>query len=227
MMASLAHAETLVYYDLMGVIHTPAPDSVSASIVAEGLAALDLTRGPGIRAMSLTNGFSSDNWHNARSRADALAVGAYYQFGFKVNEGYTVSLETLDFTLRRSAASAPMNIEVQVSLDGFSTPGIVVANLTYFGRTSGTAPAVDPLLTNPYYYITNDLPGRPNETTSVGDPVPTIDLSSIAALQNIKGGTEVTFRIYAWGNQQTTDTNTLALGRVVGPSIGGTVNKAN
>lgn len=227
MMASLAHAETLVYYDLMGVIHTPAPKSVPASTVVDGLTALDLTRGPGINPASLNNGFSADHWHNSRSREDALAIGAYFQFGFKIQQGYTVSLSTLDFTLRRSAVTAPMNIEVQVSLDGFQTPGIVVANLTYLGRTSGTAPAVDPLKTDPYYYMKNDLPGRPNEVTSVGDPVPTIDLSGIAALQNIPGGTEVTFRIYAWGNDRTTETNTLALGRVVGPAIGGTISKVN
>lgn len=223
LLSSVVGAATLVEYSLDGVIHTPAPDSVRATKVASGLTALELTRGPGIRAMSLTNGFSSDGWHNARNRDGALNVGAYYQFGFKVNEGSTASLSTLDFTLRRSAKNAPMNIEVQVSLDGFATPGIVVANLNYYGRTSGSAPAVDPLKNDPYYYMSNDLPGRPNQTTSVGDAVPTIDLSGISALQNVPGGTEVTFRIYAWGNADTTETNTLALGRMVGPAIGGTV----
>ncbi|NLN27112.1 MAG: hypothetical protein GX161_02755, partial [Firmicutes bacterium] len=65
--------------------------------------------------------------------------------------------------------------------------------------------------------------GRPNETTSPGDPVPTIDLTAISALQNIPGGTDVTFRIYAWCDSSTTKTNTLALGRMIGPLIGGTI----
>lgn len=224
LLSSLVGAATLVEYSLDGVIHSPAPDAVTATTVADALTALDLTRGPGIRAMSLTNGFSADNWHNSRSRDDALNIGAYFQFGFKVDEGKTVSLATLDFALRRSALNAPMNIEVQVSLDGFATPGIVVANMNYYGRTSGSAPWPDPTVNDPYYYMKNDLAGRPNETTSPGDSVPTIDLSSISALQNISGGSEVTFRIYAWGNDKTTETNTLALGRMIGPAIGGTIH---
>ncbi len=223
LLSSVASAVTLVEYSVDGVIHTPPPEYVSATTVAPGLTALDLTRGPGIRAMSLTNGFSADGWHVSRTRDDALTVGAYFQLGFKLDDGVSASLSTLDFALRRSATHAPMNIEVQVSLDGFKTEGMVVATLNYFGRTSGSAPAVDPLANDPYYYMNHDLPGRPNAVDSVGDPIPTIDLTQVAALQNLPGGTEVTVRIYAWGNDRTTETNTLALGRMIGPSIGGTV----
>jgi hypothetical protein len=34
-----------------------------------------------------------------------------------------------------------------------------------------------------------------------GDVQPTIDLSGIAALQNVTGGTAITFRLYAWGGR--------------------------
>lgn len=222
-LSSFAGAAALVEWSLDGAPHTPPPETWPASFAVEGVTPFDLSRGPGIRAMSLTNGFSADEWDDAVSRDAALNIGAYFQFGFKVDEGKTVSLSTLDFALRRSARTAPYNIEVQVSLDGFATPGIVVASLNYFGRTSGTAPWPDPTQNDPYYYMHSDLPGRPNETTSPGDPVPTIDLTAISALQNIPGGTEVTFRIYAWGDSSTTNTNTLALGRMIGPLIGGTI----
>jgi len=223
LMSPFASAATLVEWSMEGVIHTPAPESVPASTVAQGLTALDVTRGPGIASMSLNNGFSAEGWDDAQTRADALKVGAYFQFGFIVNNGYTASLSTLDLALRRSAASAPMNFEVQVSLDDFQTPGITVANFNYFGRTSGSAPASNPLAGDPYYYMTFDLPGRPNETTSPGDPVPTIDLSKVPQLQNLPGGTRVTIRLYAWGDGRVTPTNTVALGRMIGPKIGGTV----
>jgi hypothetical protein len=116
-----------------------------------------------------------------------------------------------------------MNYQLQASLDGFTTAPIELASFNYFGRTSGTAPAVDPLLENPFFYMTNDLSGRPNTTTSPGDAIPTVNLAAFSELQDLSGGSEVLFRLYAWGNDATALSNTVALGRMVGPSIGGTV----
>lgn len=211
-----------VNYKVEGL--TQPADLAVADPVTTGITALDLTRGPGINKATLTNGFSADGWDRAQSRDAAFAVGAYYQFGFTVQPGFTASLATLDMALRRSGATAPTNMELLVSFDGFKTNGDLIAAFNYYGRVSGTAPSPDPLPDNPFLYMKADLPGRANATTSVGDPIPTIDLTKNAALQNIPEGTVVTFRLYAWGDDKTTNTNTLALGRMVGPKIEGTVS---
>jgi hypothetical protein len=190
-----------------------------ATITGTGVKGIDLSRGPGLQPNDLTRGFSASGWDGPTTRNDAIQADKYFQFGL-VTEA-VVSLSTLDLALRRSAAGGPMNFEVQVSLDGFATPGIVVSTFNYYGRTSGTTPAVDPLQSDPYYYMHSDLPGRPNTTSSLGDPVPTIDLTKIAALQNIPAGKQVTFRLYAWGDGRVTATNTVAFGRMTGPVIKG------
>ncbi len=212
-----------VYYDVVGLTTSTIPLSLAAQTTGAGIAAMDLTRGAGINPAALTNGFSADGWEKATSRQAALATGAFFQFGFSVQPGTTASLSALDMSLRRSAANAPMNIEVQASFDNFATPGITIATFTYFGRTSGTRPTPDPLLNDPFYYMSKDLPGHPNTTTSPGDPISTIDLTKYAALQNLPEGSVVSFRLYAWGNTSTTSTNTFALGRMLGPKIQGTV----
>lgn len=213
-------AATLASYNLSGVLNSPVA-SVAASPAPIGIINVDLTRGLGINAVGLTNGFSADMWNRATpSLETAVTNGDYFQWGLSVAPGYAASLSTLDLSLRRSAAAAPMNMQLQASLDGFATPGIMLSSFNYFGRTSGTAP-VDPIA--PFAYMTIDVPGRPNTTTSPGDPIPTVDLTTFAALQNVPAGASVTFRMYAWGNASTTATNTLALGRMVGPAIGGDV----
>jgi hypothetical protein len=70
----------------------------------------------------------------------------------------------------------------------------------------------------------SDLPGRPNTTSSPGDPIPTIDLSKFAQLQNIPAGTQVTFRLYTWATYDTMESSTVAFGRMTGPEIKGVVH---
>lgn len=230
-------------YSPIGLPNTgDAPVTTSATTVAVGLSGMELSRGPGLGGALLANGFSANQWGNPNSayepaspsRDNALSRGDYFQFGLTVEPGYTASLTTLDAWLRRSALNAPMNYEFQYSLDGFTTLGVTIqpegsgwtelnwteSYFTYRGRTSGTAGSVEP-----YDWMIKDVPGRPNTTTSVGDPIPTIDLSEIAELQNIAAGTTVTFRLYGWGNDATADSNTVALGRMNGPSLGGLVSE--
>lgn len=213
-----------VYNDVVDLPTDPIPTSAPATTVGNGVTGMSLTRGPGTTPAALTNGFSAQGWNMANpSRQTAIAIGAYYQFGLSVNPGFTANLATVDMSLRRTAVNAPMNLELQVSFDGFETPGITVATFNYYGRTSGTALVPNPLDFDKYYHMHSDLPGHGNTTTSPGDPIRTIDLSTISELQGVPGGTTVTFRLYAWGNESTTATNTLALGRMDGPKIEGTV----
>jgi hypothetical protein len=235
--------EVVMNFSLQDVPLT-APETVAATEAATGLSGL-LSRGPGLRLANLTRGFSADLWNgpnstnnpSSPSRANAISRGDYFEITVTVEAGTTISLATFEAALRRSALNAPMNYELQYSLDGFATPGITIipqgviwdnlgwtqSTFTYLGRTSsGTVPAN----VTPYYYMINDLPLRPNTATSPGDPIPYIDLTGIAELQNVSGPTVVTFRLYAWGNNSTADTNTVALGRVIGPSFRGYVSVA-
>lgn len=211
-----------VLFDLEGVPAT-APETLTATISGSGIVGIDLSRGPAIEPFDLTNGFSANEWVLSDETLEAaIAAGAYFEFGLSVEAGFSVSLETLDLSLRRSALNAPMYYELQASLDNFATPGITVKAFEYYGRTSGTAPVPSPLDNDPYYYMHSDLAGRANEVTSPGDPIPTVDLTDFAEFANLSEGTDVTFRLYAWGNEKTASTNTVAFGRMVGPKITGT-----
>ena len=220
--ASLSATAQIVRYDLTGIPTSPIPASANATTVATGLSASTLTRGPGIGASGLANGFSANTWNNALSTppgsaslANAIADGEFFQFAVSINSGYNASFSTLDFNLRRSAVAAPMNFEWQYSFDGFSSAGIAAADFNYLGRSSGTAPAS----VTPFQWMTTDTPGQD------GNPIATINLSGISALQSVAGGSTVTFRLYGWGDDTNpgTNSNTVAFGRNNGPSLGGTV----
>ncbi len=219
---SQSAAGEILAYSLDGVPNQPV-ESVAASSVAEGISGIDLVRGSGIGVTNLTNGFSANGWNGVTSLETAQTRGAFFQFGLSVNSGFRASLSTLDLSLRRSALTAPMNYLVQASLDNFASSRIEIATFNYFGRTSGSPPANDPLIADPFYYMKNDLAGRPNTIQSPGDAIPTVDLSTFDQLQNLSENTDVLFRLYAWGNDSTTPTNTVALGRMVGPAVGGSV----
>ncbi len=213
----------ILRYDL-SPLTTTAPESVEASTVDAGLSGGLLTRGPGLRAAGLTDGFSADMWNTtggaipaSASLANAISMGEYFQFSFSVKENFNASLTSLGFSLRRSAGAAPSNYQLQYSLDGFASDGVSVADFNYFGRNSGTAPTT----VTPYSWMTEDVAGQ-----TVGNPITPIDLSGVAALQDIDDLTTVTFRLFAWGNDASpgTDSNTVALGRVDGPTLTGTVS---
>lgn len=219
--------------------------NLAPTTVAEGLDVAFLSRGPGLEAVGLGNGFGADRWNNANSayepstpsRANAITRGDFFEFAITVDAGKSLSLATIEASLRRSALNAALNFEWQYSLDGFATAGTTIlprgpvwsvlgltnnSTFQYQGRTSGSPPAAVEL----YDWVIKDVPGRANLTTSPGDLIPTIDLSSVPGLQNIYGPTTVTFRLYGWGNASTADSNTSSLGRMNGPRLRGTIGIA-
>jgi hypothetical protein len=231
----MARADLLVHWDLSG-LPTAAVETLAPTTISAGLSSSGLLRGPGIVANDLTNGFSSAGYNNIASttnpvqasRANALLTGDFMGFTLTVQPGYTVSLATLDTSLRRSATNGPMFFEWQYSLDNYATDGITIADFTYRGRSSGTSAATS---TNPAEYmhwgvdplnLPPDLAGQSTGTTAPGNPMPTIDLSGITGLQDLGEGTTVFFRLYIWGNDSTADTNTIAFGRMNGPMLTGT-----
>lgn len=214
--SAAANAAVIVDYDLTGLT-TTAPASTSATAVGVGITGHELTRGPGVEAAGLTNGFSADNWTLGSSLATAIASDEYYQFGFDVDATHRVSLSTFDTSLRRSAVNGPDNFHLFASFDGFATPGFEVASWNYFGRNSGTAP--NPV--TPFQWMTTDTPGQGN-----GNPITPQLLSDDPQLLNIGPNTSVTFRLYVWGdNDGAADSNTVALGRIDGPTIEGVITQ--
>lgn len=214
----------LAGYELYGLTTTnPVPATFAATIMTDGVTPMMLSRGSGISASGLTNGFAANNWATNSSKANAIAQNEYFQFGLTVDANHQASLASLDLALRRSALNAPMNFSLQVSLDGFATAGQLIEDFNYFGRVSGNAPDLDPTIATPFRYMTTDTGGRPDATITPGDQIPSIDLSVFPFLQNLGPGTVVTFRLYGWGNASTASTNTVAFGRVNGPVIRGTV----
>jgi hypothetical protein len=219
--------------------------NLAPTTAAEGLEVAFLSRGPGLRAVGLGNGFGADWWNNPNaayqpstpSRANAISRGDYFEFAVTVEAGKSLSVATIEASLRRSALNAALNFEWQYSLDGFATAGTTIlprgpawsvlgltnnSTFQYQGRTSGSPPAAVEL----YDWVIKDVPGRANLTTSPGDLIPTIDLASVPGLQNIYGPTTVTFRLYGWGNANTADSNTTSLGRMNGPRLRGTIGIA-
>lgn len=218
---SRGHAAVVLDYDL-SAIPNAVVTTASATTVAPGLTATDLNRGAGIVATNLTRGFSSNDWATTTaSRQNAIDTGEYYQFGFTVAPGGSVSLEQLDVSLRRSAIAAPMNYEWQYSLDGFATGGITISvagspyysagSFTYFGRSSGTGGVADN-----FNYMTVSVSAQ-----GEGNPMPPLDLTGISDLQSISAGSTVDFRLYAWGDGSGASSNTVALGRNLGPRLTG------
>lgn len=219
----------VVAYNLTAIPNSPVV-SAPVTFVTNGLSATALVRGPTVGATGLTRGFSGNNWNNATaSRANAL-LGDYFEFTVTVEPGFTASLAALDVSLRRSAIDAPRNFEWLFSFDGFTNSTTIVPKgtgweqigwtgntFTYLGRSAaGTNGTPDN-----YMYMTARVDGQDN-----GNPIPTIDLSDVTALQNIPAGTTITFRLLAWGTTATADSNTLAMGRDFGPYIRGIVSAA-
>lgn len=232
--AASLEADTILRYSLEGQGGTQ--PVTPPTEVAEGLSAEGIIRGAGIDPYDLGRGMSSDNWLTIPDGEDgrqmAIDEEEYYEFSFTVAPGYVASLDGLVHSLRRSAHNGPMYFEWQYSFDGFATPGHTIvpqgpiwdmlgwteSYFYYRGRGSGSGGIAEN-----YNYMLGDVAGQ-----GEGNEMPTFVLSGIEDLQNIPGGTKVTFRLYAWGNASTVATNTTALGRenanqIGGPLITGTV----
>lgn len=238
--ARAQNAGVILDYDLTSVPNSPVP-TYAPTTVATGLESGGLVRGPGLTATNLTAGFSASGWTpgplgpDGPSRTKAIASGQYLGFDLVVGGGYLASLESVVFSLRRSAVNAPLYFELQYSLDGFATPGVKVADFTFRARVSGSNPTLAENVeeyfrfgapesaADPDFVLPPDPGAQLDTTTTPGRPVPPLDLSAFAALQNLPGGTVVTFRLYGWGNGSTATTNTVAFGRITGPKVTGTV----
>jgi len=146
-----------------------------------------LTRGAGISATALANAFAANSFIVGGNKASAIAGNEFFQVTLQSKNCVPFSLKALNFHLRRSS-TGPNAYQWQYSFDGFATSGTDVgAEGSYTG------------------------------TGTNGAAMPEIDLSSVAALQNIQSGVPVTFRIYFWGASG--GTGSMALGRLSGNDL--------
>src|ERR1043166_8777704 len=100
--------------------------------------------------------------------ASAIAGNKYLQFTVRATGGQAVSLSGFDVNFRRTA-KAPDTFQWQYSLDGFGSAGINIGN-AFLETGTGTNGAAQAR----------------------------VDLTGIAALQNVPRPTTITFRLYAY-----------------------------
>jgi hypothetical protein len=202
----------VVQYNGSGSSGTAGAEPVSLAATANSspnVTASSLTRGSGIGTAALANGYSGNNWDPTNStQSAAVAANDFFQWSFTVNSGFEADISSFDATLRRSAIDGPKHFALQYSFDGFATAGATAVTFNYFGRNSGTAPGT----VTPFQWMTTDTPGQ-----TAGNRISQQDLSGVAALQDIAGGTTVTFRLYGWGDGAGATSNTVALGRNTAP----------
>jgi hypothetical protein len=84
------------------------------NVEATNVTGIDMTRGAGLGANTGGNSLNSNGW-------DGLDADDYISFGFTVDAGYSVDLDTFWFG-SRSSNSGPGDMGVFYSVDGFTTP---------------------------------------------------------------------------------------------------------
>ena len=84
------------------------------NVEATNVTGIDMTRGAGLGANAGGNSLNSNGW-------DGLDADDYISFGFTVDAGYSVDLDTFWFG-SRSSNSGPGDMGVFYSVDGFTTP---------------------------------------------------------------------------------------------------------
>lgn len=145
-----------------------------------------LTRGSGAGAGGgYSYGFSIRFVESANSYENAKANNAYVEFKVKSASAY-LSLEGIDVKLRSHSLGATKYRWAYKRPED--------ADFVPLGTADGNFPAYD----------------SANDT---GIPQPTLELSSVSALQGIPANTEVIFRLYGWGGVGTTGNNTSAIGK--------------
>ncbi|MCC5821821.1 MAG: PEP-CTERM sorting domain-containing protein [Phycisphaerales bacterium] len=79
---------------------------------ADNVTGIELTRGPGLNATAANNSFSSSGWTTDQAQD-------YYSFGFTVDSGFEVNLDTF-WVGTRSSGTGPGFLGLYYSGDGFT-----------------------------------------------------------------------------------------------------------
>ncbi|MNK50595.1 hypothetical protein D3C87_694740 [compost metagenome] len=149
-----------------------------------GIENTTISRGAGLKEYELVRGFSSVPEVLTPDKQAAVDGNSYLEFKLKPKANYTLALTTLYAKMRRSAnGGAKSAFRWMYSVDG--------TNFTPLGATDDE-------------FVNNYTEGLDQ---------PSIDLSGVAALQQLQNNQEVTFRLYVWGFTAGLGTGTFAIGR--------------
>ena len=156
-----------------------------------GLFNATLLRGTGFRANGLSKAFGSikdqaKNTTMSTTKAMAMANEDYFEFDVSTKPGKKVSLNSLDYVVRRSSTAAPRTGAWMYVVEENGVKG------------------------EPQGITTTDITFTNGPTLNAGFQQAPVDLSQVAALQNIPFGKKVYLRLYFWG--ATTLTSTFGLG---------------
>ncbi|MFM8685134.1 MAG: hypothetical protein ACKODJ_01110, partial [Bacteroidota bacterium] len=208
--------DTLATWELTGIpTTTPAwgASPLPAQFVSSAVSTPGWTRGPGVLftaagdaitgATPAGNAWGGNGWDayttaGAGNLDSTIARGDFVSIGFTVASGTTVSFTSIPAYNVRRSSSGPATGQWQYSIGAAGTFVNSGNPITWGVVTTGT-----------------------------GNPQSAIDLSTIAALQNLAGGTAVTFRVVNMGATSSGGTwyyNQLASGRdftILGTAGGG------
>jgi hypothetical protein len=169
----------------------PAGNAGSEATIASTTTDTRLASGTLSRGAGISPSALSDSFNSTNysgtTLANAVSTNQYLQFNVTPLVGTKVSLATLNVNFR-TTAKAPDTCQWQYSLDGFATAGVNIGSPFTVTGTGTNGVAMTP-----------------------------IDLSAIAALQNIFGGTTITIRLYAYNATQTS--GLFAIGRLPGNDL--------
>lgn len=167
-----ASAQTvLAGWDVNGLTGS-GPTSYAATAANPNLIVGGLTKGAGITNTTTANVWGANGWTNtgvADSEANSIIGNKFITFTMQARPGYTLSMTSISKFYVSKSGTGPASGALQYSLDG--TTFTDITPLTYGAQ--GTAISA----------------------SSIG----TVDLSGVAALQNLTSSTTVTMRIVNWG----------------------------
>jgi len=95
------------------------PDGFQSQTVAPNMLASQLSRGSGVTASSLSNGFAATGWNSA-----SLDTNKYFEFFVEAADGFAVSLDAIEYRTRRTS-TGPTSLRWAYSTDG--------SNFTFIG----------------------------------------------------------------------------------------------
>ena len=184
--------DTLATWELTGIpTTTPAwgASPLPAQFVSSAVSTPGWTRGPGVlftaagvatTGSAAGNAWGGNGWDSlagAGDLASTIARGDFVSIEFTVASGTTVSFTSIPAYNVRRSSSGPATGQWQYSIGPAGTFVNIGNPITWGAITSGS-----------------------------GNPQSAIDLSTIAALQNLAGGTTVSFRIVNMGATASTGT---------------------
>jgi len=145
-------------------------ESVEATTLDPFLKNSSIVRGDGINPNTLANSFNSSGFTNDSTATieDAIANNDYIEFTMQAQDGFTVSLSSIDARFRRSS-TGPDHFQWMYSLDEFATDGIEIGEVIIYEEEGGN-----------------------------GHDQDIIDLSGITELQDVDSETVITVRLYGW-----------------------------